>query len=119
MKKASIILGLILTLTMGTIVAYADNGISGMRFLGKYNADSKIESMEELLEERTELRKERINRALEDGTITESQAKEWEEHFKFMDEFHEENGYYHGGRGCGRSYRNSQRSHGMMRGHRF
>lgn len=114
MKKRTIILGLILTLTMGTIVAYADNGISGMKFLGKYN-DSKIESMEERLEERTELRKERINRALEDGTITESQAKEWEEHFKYMDEFHEKNGYYHGAKNCGRGDRSG---HGM-RGYRF
>ncbi|NLY45846.1 MAG: hypothetical protein GX053_07650 [Tissierella sp.] len=120
MKKISIVLGLVLTLTIGTVVAYADNGISGMKFPGRYHSEYSVESMEELLKERAEFREERLNSALENGTITETEAKEWEEHFKYMDEFHEENGYLHGGRGCGGGHRNGGMGHGMMmRGNRF
>lgn len=120
MKKISIILGLVLVLTIGTIVAYADNGISGIRSFGRYSTGFSEESMEELLKERAEFRKERLNKALEDGTISESEVKEWEDHFKYMDEFHEENGYLHGGRGCGGNYENNHIGHGMMmRGHRY
>ena len=120
MKKISIVLGLALVLTIGTVVAYADNGSSGIRPFGRYSTSFSKESTEELLKDRDEFREERLNKALEDGSITESEAKEWQEHFKYMDEFHAENGYLHGGRGCGGSYGNSHMPHGMMmRGHRY
>lgn len=120
MKKIFVILGIVLTLTIGTVVAYADNGISGMRFPGRHNANFSVESMEELLKERKEFREERLKSALENGAITDTEAKEWEEHFKYMDDFHEENAYLHGGRGCGPNYGNGRMGHGMMmRGNRF
>lgn len=119
MKKISIVLGLVLVLSIGTVVAYADSGMLGTRFHGEYRTDLLEESMDELLKERAKFREERLNKALEDGTISESQAKEWEDHFKYMDGFHKENGYLNGGRGCGGNQRNNGMGHGMMRGYSY
>lgn len=118
MKKIVIVLSLVLILTIGTVVAYADSNIPAMNFPWKHHYDLTEEAREELLKERTEFRKNEIEKALEDGRITESEAKEWEDHFEYMDEFHAENGFMHGGRGCGRGLGigNMRSHHGMMRG---
>lgn len=112
MKKVLIVLSIVLTLAIGTAVAYADSNLSVMNLPWRHHNNLSEESMEEFMEDRTEFRKGEIERALENGTISESEAKEWENHFNDMDEFHNENGYLHGGRGSGRS------CHGMMRGSR-
>lgn len=112
MKKIIIVLSLLLTLTIGTVVAYADSNTPAMNFPWRHHNNLSEESREKLLEEREEFRKNEIERALENGTITESEAKEWEDHFDYMDEFHTKNGFIHGGRGYGRG------CHGMMRGNR-
>lgn len=127
MKKISIILGLVLVLSIGTVVAYADAGVLGSRFYGRHSTNLSQESIDELLKEGANFREERLDEALKDGTISEAKAKEWEEHFKYMDEFHEENGYLHAEYGCGGGYRNngmghhrSKGNHGMMmRGHSY
>lgn len=120
MKKALIVLSIVLTLAIGTAVAYADSNSLAMNFPWGHHNNLSEESMKEFMEDRTEFRNNEIEEALKDGRITESEAKEWEEHFIYMDEFHNENGYLHGGRGCGRGSRTENMGHhGMMRGNRY
>ena len=38
-------------------------------------------------------RQERLNDAIKDGSISESEAEEWNEHYEDMREYHEENGF--------------------------
>src|SRR5690554_4852178 len=105
MKKILIVLSLVLILAIGTATAYADSNFPQMNFHWRNRENLSFESREEFLEERAKFRKDEIDRALEDGRITESQAKEWENHFEYMDEFHNKNGYLNGGRGCHRGLR--------------
>ena len=56
-----------------------------------------------------------IKRALEKGLITEEEAKTWEDHFNYMEKFHEENDFMPFG--CGGFGRG--RGMGMMRGNGF
>lgn len=113
MKKVFVFLSIVLTLVIGTAVVYADNDLSPMNFSWRYKNNLSGESVEEMLENRDEFRRNEIEKALENGTITESEAKEWEDHFNYMDEFHSKNRYMDGGRGLGRGCRR------MMRGNRF
>ena len=120
MKKGLIILAITFTLIVGTVVAYADSDISAMNSPWRHNNSLSEISREELLKERAEFREEEIKKALEEGRITESEAKEWEEHFKYMDEFHDRNGYLNGRRGCGRGSATINMGYrGMMRGNRY
>ncbi|RKD30610.1 DUF2680 domain-containing protein [Thermohalobacter berrensis] len=85
MKK---ILGLslvvVLVLTMGIVAFAADN-----------------DEVPNWFKEMIEWRKEQVKDALEEGYITEEQAKAWEEHFEYMEEFHSTNGFGFPG-GCHR-----------------
>lgn len=123
MKKILIALTLVLTLGVGSLIAYADSGNSVMGFTGRHHNNMSVEEMETWMTERDGFRKEELKNALDNGTMTESQAKEWEEHFEYMDEFHNKNGYLNSGRGCGRSSRTGGMGHGMghgmMRGNRY
>ena len=124
MKKILIVLSMVLTLAIGTAAAYADNNFPQMNFQWRNRGNLSFESREDFLQERANFRKDEIDRALEDGRITESQAKEWEDHFKYMDEFHNENGYLNGdrpyGRGCHGSFEPGNMGHRrMMRGYRY
>lgn len=107
MKRTLLVLTLVLALGIGSMVVFADTNITGRVFPGRHNETFTQEERAEWFKERTELRKEEIKKALEDGKITETQVKEWEEHFKDMEEFHKENGCLGGG---------LVRSNGMMKG---
>lgn len=122
MKRTLLILTLVLALGIGTMVVFADSGKTQAGF-PVWNHENMTEAerqewFNERNEYRNEYRKENLKEALEDGKITEAEAKEWEEHFKYMDEFHEKNGYMGGGcgRGNGMMRGNSKGHSGMMRG---
>lgn len=103
MKKLLSILGLIGVIGIGSAFAYADSPIgSGFRF-----NDINNKEMQEWHEERMEWRKEDLKEGVEKGYITEEEAKTWEEHYNYMEEFHSKNGF----RGCF-----GGRGMGMMRG---
>lgn len=113
MKRVLLVLTLVLALGIGTMVVFADSGKPAVGFQGWHYENMTDQEREEWFNERNEYRneyrKENLKEAVKDGRITEAEAKEWEEHFKYMDEFHEENGYIGGG--CGKG-----NGHGMMRG---
>ncbi|WZL72275.1 DUF2680 domain-containing protein [Clostridiaceae bacterium 35-E11] len=46
-------------------------------------------------------KKGQINEAVKDGQITDEQAKVWNDHFDYMEKWHNENGFYNGGSGFG------------------
>ena len=120
MKKSLVVGALALTLGVGSLVAYADTAKTPSIISGNRNTNLSIEDREAWFKERTEFRKEEIRKALEDGLITEAEAKEWEEHFDYMEEFHNKNGFMPGGCGgngfgIGRGM-GFGRGMGMMRG---
>ncbi len=79
--------------------------------------EERQELFKEMQEERVKSREERINKALEEGTMTEEQARELRAHCAEMAKLHEENGFI-GGKFQGA---NPGRRHGggMMGGKRF
>lgn len=118
MKKILLTGALVLTLGIGSLVAYADTTKTPNIIPGNSNINFSIEDREEWFKERTEYKREQIKKALESGSITEEEAKAWEEHFKYMEEFHIENGFMPGGCGgfgMGRGM-GFGRGMGMMRG---
>ena len=136
MKRTLLILTLVLALGIGTMIVFADSGKTEVGFPGWHYENMTEQEREEWFNERNEYRndyrKENLKEALEDGKITEAEAKEWEEHFKYMDDFHEKNGFMGGGcgngngmmRGNSKGYQgmmkgNSKRHGGMMRGNKF
>ena len=114
MKKSLLIGALVLTLGIGSLAAYADTTKTPNIIPGNTNTNFSIEDRETWFKERTEYRKEEIKKALESGLITEAEAKEWEEHFTYMEKFHNENGFMAGG--CGGRGFGKGRGMGMMRG---
>lgn len=145
MKKILLVGLLVFTMAVGAFAVYADSPATGefgfTRGHGHMNRQTfdgmnsgefrgRIDlSEEERQEERAEYREERIKRALEEGRITEAQAREWRAHFEEMDKFHEENGFLGGnsccdglgqGHGHGIGGRNGHsRSNGLRGGCRF
>lgn len=116
---------LAIVIGVGSLMAYADSPIVIPK---DTNQNAQIENRDDFYKERQSFRKEKIKRALENKEITEAEAKEWEEHFDYMDEFHNKqrdnnrfmgNGYgrhMNGGFGCvGNGYGMGR---GMMRGNR-
>ena len=115
MKKTLLALTLVLALGIGSMVVFAETtrpetslrGLQGFP-CENFTEEERLEFFNERKEDRSQYRQEALKNALKDGTITDAQAKEWEEHFKYMDEFHEKNGSLGGGFGRGHG--------GMMRG---
>src|SRR5665648_810793 len=113
---------LVLTMVVGAFAVYADSPSTNVFSFGRgyghmngndFNGEIDVNDQEreewinEIQEERTEYREERIKYALENGTITQEQAIEWREHLTEMDEFYEESGYIEGscyGGSAGRGY---------------
>lgn len=126
-KRLLIVGALVLTIGAGSLMAHADSPIripsNRMANMNMEEREDWIrgrneispEEREEWIKERNEFRKDEIKRALENKEITEAEAREWEEHFSYMEEFHNKHrdsnfmGRGHGGRGMGRGM-------GMMRG---
>lgn len=63
---------------------------------------SDAETWEEFQAEKTEAQKDAVEKLLDEGKITPSEAEAWKDHIDFMTEFREENGYGYGflGGGC-------------------
>lgn len=127
MKRILLILTLVLALGIGTMAVFADSGKYDTRIPALNHQNITEQEREQWFNERNEYkdeyRKENLKDALKDGKITESQAKEWEEHYKYEDEFHNNNGYIGGGCGRGNSMMNGKGmmngNRGMMRGNRY
>lgn len=64
-------------------------------------------------EDRMEWKKSQVDESLKEGLISEEQAKDWNDHFRYMEEFHRENGFSNG-YGC-----HGNRNRGMMRANRW
>ena len=92
MKRLFLILGLILVVGIGTAFVYADRPVSD-ELPNPQSRDFDIDENVEWHHNRIECRKDELNRALEEGRISKEEAKTWEEHFDYMDEFHKENGF--------------------------
>ncbi|CCQ92723.1 conserved exported hypothetical protein [[Clostridium] ultunense Esp] len=120
MKKKLIILSLVLIVGLTASIAYAQVP----KILPRTNVD--YEQWDDWYKERMEWRKSQLNQAVEDKEITEEDAKTWNDHFDYMEEFHREYGPMPGG-GCfrggygwnnGNGFRNGY-GPGMMRGYRW
>lgn len=119
MKKSLAVGALVLTLGVGSFVAYADTAKTPNIVPENRNPIFSTEDREAWFKEGTEFRKEQIKKALESGIITETEAKTWEEHFKYMDEFHTTNGFVPGGCGGYGFGMGRGRGMGMMGGSGF
>ncbi len=97
MKRKVFLLALILIIGLGAIASFGA-GIKETNIIpDKYSRGYK--DRESWIKEMFNLRRERLKEALERGLITEEEARKWEEHFNYMEKFHEEND--HGPFGCG------------------
>ena len=107
MKKIIIALTLILVLSAGSMYVFADSAIDN-EALGWFR-------------ERMGYRREALSEAFDEKAITQEEYNSWSEHFDYMEEFHEENGFGPGGFGPGGCHgrgANGTRGFGnrMMRG---
>ncbi len=107
MKKLIIALTLILALGAGTMFVFADTAVD--------------EGGLSWFKERMEYRREELKEALDEKEITQEEYNTWNEHFNYMEDFHEENGFGIGGYGFGGCHgrrANGSRGFGggMMRG---
>lgn len=117
MKKTLIVAGLIAVLVLGSAFAFADSMAPAFsrNFRRVWNnaplSEKEREGLAEenfkLYKENMEYKKEELKRALDNGEITQEEYNKWKEHFNYMEEFHNENGFFPG-RGC--------HGVGMMRG---
>lgn len=125
MKRLLVLGALILTVGVGSLAVYADTTTPPSVNPRNGNVNISLEDRETWFKERTEYKKEQINKAVEEKLITEEEAKQWEEHFTYMEEFHNENGFMPGGcggNGLGKGrgmMRGNGFRHGMMGGNRF
>lgn len=111
MKKKFVVFTMILAVGLSSAFVYAESPKTN-----RFQIGSKLElnelDQDKWFEERAEFRRKSLEDAVKDGLVSEKEAKRWQEHFDYMDEFHRENGYggcY--GRGTGRGM-------GMMNGFR-
>lgn len=113
MKKILSILGLVGVLGIGSF-AFASDGIVENREARDYPNNSIYEErMENRHKNMMDYHREDLDKALENGEISEEEAKKWDEHYKYMEDFHNENGF----RGCHGGRRGMR--HGMGRGSRY
>lgn len=105
MKKIMLILSLLLVLVLSISFSYANEQDT--------RPGLNVEVREDWHQEKIDWKRKRIDEALDDGIINEDQARTWNEHFDYMEDFHDENGFMPGG--C-HGYRKGMRR-GMMRTH--
>ena len=124
MKKLLGVAALVLTVGIGSLVVNADSPITPNIKPGERDTNFTIEDRDTWREERHSYRRDELKKALENGEITEAEAKEWENHFDYMEEFHnknrDKNYSFMGGRrgGCGGNGSRGGYGMGMMRGSR-
>lgn len=124
MKKILGVAALALTIGVGSLVVNADSPIRPNIMPGQGNPNFTIEERDAFRAERHSYRQDELKEALANGEITEAEAKEWEDHFEYMEEFHnknrDKNYSFMGGRhgGCGGNGYRGGHGMGMMRGNR-
>ena len=91
MKKKLAIAALVLTIGVGSLVVNADSPLKPNINPGERNPNFTIEERNVWRKERHSYRKDELEKALKDGEITQAEFQEWEEHFKYMEEFHKKN----------------------------
>lgn len=106
MKKIIIALSLILALSAGSMFAFADSAVDNEALAW--------------FRDRMGFRREALKEALDEKEITQEEYKSWSDHFDYMEDFHEENGFGPGGYGFGgchgrRANGTRNFSNGMMR----
>ena len=108
MKKILAVGALVLAIGAGSLVVNADAPKTQNLTSGERNSSITIEERDAWRAERHSYRQDELKKALENGEITEAEFKEWEDHFSYMEEFHNKNrdknsGFMMGGRhgGCG------------------
>ncbi|HSH35952.1 hypothetical protein [Schnuerera sp.] len=125
MKKTLLILALVLGIGLTASLSYAQvPTISNTESNIFPKANVNQEEWEVWHKERLEWKEDQLEKALNDGLITEEEFKTWDEHFKYVKEFHGENGYMPGlcQGGYGFNNENGFRrgyGRGMMRGNRW
>lgn len=127
MKKTLITLSLILAVGLTATIAYAQTSKvveEQPKVVPEGNAE--YDEWKDWHNERISWKKSQLDQAVKNKEITEEQAKTWNSHFDYMEEFHRENGPMPGG-GChgggygwnnGNGFRNGY-GPGMMRGGRW
>lgn len=125
MKRLLIVAALVLTIGVGSLVVNADSPRTPNINPGERNTNITIEERDAFRAERHSYRQDELKEALANGEITEAEAKEWEDHFEYMEEFHNKqrssnNNFMMGGKygGCGVSGNRGGHGMGMMRGNR-
>lgn len=96
MKRTLLVLTLILALGIGSIAVFAESNATEKCIPIRQSENMTEEAREEWFKEKTEFKKQELKKALENGSITKEEAKEWEEHIKYMEEFHKKNGFFGG-----------------------
>lgn len=115
MKKKVFVGVFIFVIGIGSLIGYGES-IKTPNIIPEYrNTRNTVEDREAWYKEMFQFRREELKRALEKGLITEEEAKTWEDHFNYMEKFHEENDFMPFG--CGGFGRG--RGMGMMRGNGF
>lgn len=114
MKRKVFVGVLILVIGVGSLIAYGESNRIANVVPGRGITRFTTEDREAWFKEMFQFRKEELKEAIEKGFITEEEAKAWENHFNYMEKFHEENDFMPfgcGGFGLGRG-----KGMGLMRG---
>ncbi|NLJ79231.1 MAG: hypothetical protein GX329_07705 [Tissierellia bacterium] len=111
MKKTLLIVSLILVIGLTATIAYAQTSkAADEQPEVRAETNMKDDEWRDWHNERMEWKRTEIGRAVEDKEITKEQAKTWNEHFDYMEEFHKENGPMPGCHGAG--HRRNRRGFG-------
>jgi hypothetical protein len=111
MKKTLVILSIIFVIGAVSAFTYAETLTPTTQ-----SPRASFDERENWFKERIQWKKNQINESLKEGLITKEEAKTWDDHFKYMEKFHNENGFMPGcnGMGCGNGL-----GLGKMRGNRW
>ena len=124
MKKLLGVAALVLTVGIGSLVVNADSPMAPNIMPAQRNTNFTLEERNDWHNERHSYRKDELKKALENGQINQEEYKKWQEHFDYMEEFHnknidnENNFMGRGFGGCGSSGHRSRGGMGMKRGYR-
>lgn len=118
MKRAILILALILAVGLTATIAYAQTSkVTDAGFQDRSEKTVEYDKWKEWHNERLDWKRSQIDWAVEKKEITEEQAGIWKEHFDYMEKFHRENGPMPGCYGAGHRWneRGFRRGHGSGR----
>lgn len=116
MKKILGVLSIVLVLGLVSTFAFAETTTPTKSTTQPSGVS--IEEKEAWFKEKIESKKEQINEALKEGTITKEKAKIWNDHFSDKEKFHKENGFMPACNGLGNRNHHGGKGGRMMRGNR-